>query len=500
MTGWLRRQKFRFRLGALVAGAVGLTVALAAFGTYLFVHHQLYRQVDSSLNSEIGVLASPQGVFQLGREANFFRQYNNSLLQVIDATGNPLSSSAPIGQPGLPVSGTDMALAASGGGAGPQFRNITYQGQRYRLLTVGAEIQQGSGSTTPGAIQIAVPITDIEHSLTDLRLILWLVTFAGIAVGVGLGYVIGRTTIRPVERLTAAAEHVAMTQDLASTIDDRGEDELGRLARSFNSMLRALAASRQQQAQLISDAGHELRTPLTSLRTNIEVLMRVKDLPDADRAELLSDVQGQLEEMTTLVGDVVELAREEEAQAQAEPIEVRFDPIVERAVERARRRAPSVVFDVEIDPGSVRAHPALLERAVLNVLDNAAKWSPPGGVIRVRLHRAATWTLDVRDQGPGIAPADLPHVFDRFYRAESARALPGSGLGLAIVQQVVIAHGGTVTAATPAGGGTLIHIELPIVAENEPEAEQDRDAMRASEASVGPTNAWQASAGPGEAL
>ena len=194
----------------------------------------------------------------------------------------------------------------------------------YRLLTVGADVTENGAPPSSAAVQIAVPLTDIQHSLADLRLILWLVTFAGIAVGVALGYVIGRDTIRPVERLTAAAEHVAATQDLDSTIDDRGEDELARLARSFNSMLRALAASRQQQAQLISDAGHELRTPLTSLRTNIEVLLRVRDLPEEDRAELLADVHAQLEEMTTLVGDVVELAREDESQA--EPIEVRFDP------------------------------------------------------------------------------------------------------------------------------------------------------------------------------
>ena len=185
---------------------------------------------------------------------------------------------------------------------------------------------------------------------------------------------------------------------------------------------RALAASRQQQAQLISDAGHELRTPLTSLRTNIEVLLRVKDLPDEDRADLFTDVHAQLEEMTTLVGDVVELAREDEGQP--EPIEVRFDFIVERAVERARRRAPTVGLRCRADAGSIRAQPAMLERAVLNVLDNAAKWSPPGGTIRVRLRRDQSWTLDVLDQGPGIASDDLPHVFDRFYRAESARPCP----------------------------------------------------------------------------
>jgi len=197
------------------------------------------------------------------------------------------------------------------------------------------------------------------------------------------------------------------------------------------------------------------------------VLMRMPDLPARDRAELVADVHAQLEEITTLIGDVVDLAREEETQS--EPIEVRLDTIVARAVERARRRAPGLVFHVSLTPGSVRAQPALLERAVLNVVDNAAKWSPPAGVVTVVLARGPVWTLDVHDQGPGIAPADLPHVFDRFYRAASARSMPGSGLGLAIVRQVLDHHGGTVTASCPPSGGTLIHIELPIVAEAEPE-------------------------------
>ncbi len=492
MVGWLRRQKFRVRLGALVAVAVGLTVAAAAFATYQYVHHELYRQVDASLNNEFSVLVNQNGEISQATVGHVITQYNNSLLQVIDSNGNQVPGFGRSFGPSLPPNRSDLAIAGGGAGTpGSHYRNISVGGRSYRLLTVGADIRRTNNFDTPptiipAAVQIAVPLTDIQHSLADLRLILWLVTVAGIAVGVGLGYVIGRDTIRPVERLTAAAEHVAATQDLASTIDERGDDELGRLGRSFNSMLRALAASRQQQAQLISDAGHELRTPLTSLRTNIEVLLRVKDLPDEDRAELLADVQAQLEEMTTLVGDVVELAREDEAQS--EPIEVRFDPIVERAVERARRRAPSVVFDVELMPGSIWAHPALLERAVLNVLDNAAKWSPPGGTISVRLDRGELWTLEVLDQGPGIAAADLPHVFERFYRADTARALPGSGLGLAIVQQVVASHGGTVAALSPPGGGTLIRIQLPTVAENEPDSP-------AFEPSFGPEPDWRA-AGP----
>jgi two-component system sensor histidine kinase MprB len=287
----------------------------------------------------------------------------------------------------------------------------------------------------------------------------------GVAVAVGAGYAVARASLRPVERLTAAAEHVAATQDLNAAIDDDGNDELSRLAHAFNRMLGALRASRQQQAQLVSDAGHELRTPLTSLRTNIEVLLTVDRMPDADRAELLADVRGQLEELTTLIGDLVELGRQDEQQA--EPTEVRLDEVVTRALDRARRRAAGTPFTVSLEPGAVRAQPALLERAVLNILDNAVKFSPPDAPIEVTLRRGDQWVLEVRDHGPGIDAADLPHVFDRFYRASTARMLPGSGLGLAIVAQVVAAHGGTVVALRPDGGGTVIRVELPVVTETE---------------------------------
>jgi two-component system sensor histidine kinase MprB len=474
---WLRRKSFRVRMGVLVAAAVGVTLALAALASYFAVRHQLYGQVDSSLQSELGAAGFANGgTIDPGRTGQFLRRFNNSILQVVSQDGIVEFTSRP-GLP-LPVSPADASLAQPGPQAS-HLRTITAQGVHFRVLTESG-IDQATG--TPLAIQIARPLSDIEHTLRDLRLILWIVSLAGIGVGIGLGYLVGKVTIRPVERLTAAAEHVAATQDLESTIHDEGEDELARLARSFNAMLAALAASRQQQAQLISDAGHELRTPLTSLRTNIEVLLRVKDLPASDRAELLKDVNAQLEEMTTLVGDVVELAREDEGQA--EPIEVRLDAIVDRAIERARRRAPAILFDVELTPGSVRAQPALLERALLNILDNAVKWSPPAGTVKVRLRRDEAWSLDVLDQGPGIAAGDLPYVFDRFYRADAARSLPGSGLGLAIVQQVIAAHGGTVSVTAPPTGGTLVHIELPIVAEHEPGADVDQHLPQPDEPDV----------------
>jgi two-component system, OmpR family, sensor histidine kinase MprB len=458
-----RRMSFRARLGTFIALAVGLTVAVAAGASYFVVRHQLYSQMDSSLRSAL----PPQAQIDPQRFGAILQQTQGGFLQEIASDGGYLYNSLQY-QPGFPGylrPTTAQKAIASDQNGGSRIDTVTYNGQRYRVLTETAVV-----NNSLAAIQIGEPLSVLDHTLAELRVILWFVTLGGVIIGIGLGYLIGRETIRPVTRLTGAAEYVAATQDLRSTIEVESEDELGRLARSFNSMLMALAASRRQQAQLISDAGHELRTPLTSLRTNIEVLMRRPDLPEQDRTELFTDVEAQLAELTNLIGDLVDLAREEERQP--EPIEVRLDSLVAAAVERVRRRAPGVTFETHLTAGSVRAQPALLERAIVNVLDNAVKWSPPGGSVDIWLQRGAIWTLDVHDHGPGIAPEDLPHVFDRFYRADTARSMPGSGLGLAIVQQVVRNHGGAVFASSPSEGGTVIHIELPIVSEVEADADQ----------------------------
>ena len=463
MNSLLARAKsltFRARLGILVAAAVGLTVMLAALASYLTVRHELLSQADDSLRRELNSAQLQEGFAIDTAQMRALLAANNSLIQVIAADGTVIASSSSTVQ--LPVHPDQSALVGKGNGS--DIRTVYYEGVPYRVVTEGGYLNQFG---VPVALQVAKPLTDIMHTLAYLRLILVLVSLAGIGVAVFLGYLIGKAMLRPIERLTDAAEHVASTQDLDSKIEVEGHDELASLAHSFNAMLGALASSRQQQAQLISDAGHELRTPITSLRTNIEVLMKVPDLPDKDRDELVADIQGQLGELTTLIGDVVDLARDEETHA--EPIEVRFDDVVARAVERGRRRAPSVTFDAALTPGSIRAQPAMLERAVLNVLDNAAKWSPQGGLVTVTLQRGASWSLDIRDHGPGISPEDLPHVFDRFYRAASARSMPGSGLGLAIVRQVVVHHGGTVSVSCPDSGGTLVHIDLPTVVEAEPD-------------------------------
>jgi two-component system sensor histidine kinase MprB len=212
------------------------------------------------------------------------------------------------------------------------------------------------------------------------------------------------------------------------------------------------------QRQLVADASHELRTPLASIRTNIEVLSRGEGLDGGERRQLLDDVVGQLEELTVLVADLVELARGGEPSKVME--ELRLDEVVDRAVAHARRRFPQVQFTSEVEPTVVRGVPSRLDRAVTNLLDNAAKWSPRDGRVEVAL---AGSELVVRDHGPGIDPADLPFVFDRFYRSPSARGLPGSGLGLAIVKQVAESHGGRVTAESAEGGGAQFRLRLPML-------------------------------------
>jgi two-component system sensor histidine kinase MprB len=285
--------------------------------------------------------------------------------------------------------------------------------------------------------------------------ILFLIAAVGIALAAGLGLVVAKAVLAPVQRLTRTAEEVSETRDLSRRIDASGNDELSRLAATFNTMLGALEDSARAQRQLVSDASHELRTPLTSLRTNIEVLARDEALPPGDREQLLGDVTEQLTEMTALIAELVELARGD--QTPNEPEDVRLDLVTADAIERTRRNRPGVSFKAELEPSPIRGVPSTVERAVSNLLDNAAKWSPPGGEIEVTVRDGE---LTVRDHGPGIDEADLPFVFDRFYRAPAARGMPGSGLGLAIVRQVAEAHGGTVVADRADGGGTLMRLTL----------------------------------------
>ena len=310
----------------------------------------------------------------------------------------------------------------------------------------------------PGyAIQLARSLTEVDESLDRIRTFLIVIALAGVAVAVGLGLIVSRAAMAPVSRLTEATERVTETGDLSERIDASGQDELSRLAGSFNTMLAALEESARAQRQLVADASHELRTPLTSLRTNFEVLMSERELAPDERRRLLDDVVEQIAEMTTLIAGLIELARGTEHPS--EPEDVRLDLLTADAVERARRDRPGVEFATDLHESVVRGVHASLERAIGNLLDNAAKWSPPGGAVEVSVEGGA---VTVRDHGPGIADEDLPFVFDRFYRSRAARTLPGSGLGLAIVRQVAETHGGTVTAERAEDGGTRMTLRLVV--------------------------------------
>jgi two-component system sensor histidine kinase MprB len=440
---------FRRRLILLAAAAVAIAVVLASAIVFLVVRGQLRGQVDDQLRSLVDDIVVPtqvpgsarQGVLvlppdPLGRAAGY--------AQVVQPDGTVIR---PRGRTvDVPVS--QHTIDAASGRAGAFFTDEDVNEVHVRVYT--------SPLPTGGVVQAVRPLDQVDRTMRNLGLALVLVSLGGIALAIWLGRLVARAALKPVSQLTSAAEHVARTRDLSRRMDTSGRDELSRLGASFNTMLEALEESQKAQRQLVADASHELRTPLTSLRTNIEVLAGTDALPREDRERLLRDVVGQLEELTVLVTDLVDLARGAEPDREIE--EVRLDMLVAEAVERARRHAPDKRFVTELEPSLVGGVPARLDRAVSNLLDNAAKWSPAGGLIEVRLRGGE---LSVRDHGPGIEQSDLSFVFDRFYRASSARGLPGSGLGLAIVRQVAEFHGGSVAAEAPAGGGALLRIRLP---------------------------------------
>jgi two-component system sensor histidine kinase MprB len=354
------------------------------------------------------------------------------------------------------------------------FSDATVGGTHVRILTERAPVG--------GVWQVALPLTDVDSTLTHLKLVLALVCLGGIALAAALGLLVSRTALIPVRRLTGAAERVARTQDLGHRIEAGEEDELGRLAGSFNTMLAALERSRLAQRQLVSDASHELRTPLTSVQANLDALAIGEELPARERARILAAAQAQLRELTVLVGDLVDLSKTEVDEIEVE--DVRLDLAAAGAIERARLHGVgghSSTFVLDAEPCLVRAAPARLDRAIANLLDNACKWNPPtppagkaGNPIEVRVRDGV---LEVRDHGPGIAAEDLPRVFDRFYRAPGARARPGSGLGLAIVRQMAEAHGGAVHAANDPDGGARLTLELPALEMTDAElAASQRDA------------------------
>ncbi|HEX3622950.1 MAG TPA: HAMP domain-containing sensor histidine kinase [Acidimicrobiales bacterium] len=447
---------FRGRIILAAAAAFSVAVVAASALGFLGVRAALRNDVDANLRSRVAHVpdAAPETLPPGDLDNTLPRRARltppDAYLQLVNADGSVVK---PADEPsGLPVSARARAVAA--GTAHTYFSDALIKGTHVRIIT--AHLRDGV------AVQAARPVDELDSTLGHLRAVLAVVAAGGVALAGALGWIVARTALRPVTRLSDTVEIVAATQDLSRRIEVRGNDEVARLARRFNEMLAALEVSRRAQRQLVADASHELRTPLTSLRTNIEVLALSGQMPAAERESLLGDLVSQLEDLTVLVADLVDLAREEERLAGGPPSEadleeVRLDAVVERAVERARRHAPSLRFVTALEPVVVNGASERLDRAVANLLDNAIKWSPPGQVVEVTV---AGGEVVVRDHGPGIDPADLPFVFDRFYRAPAARGVPGSGLGLAIVRQVAEAHGGVVTADRAEGGGTVLRLSF----------------------------------------
>jgi two-component system, OmpR family, sensor histidine kinase MprB len=440
----------RARLTLVAASAVAVAVALASVVIYVVARSELRADLDDQLEARAAVVARTPLDVTRGDRGEFFLHVPPPLLggspgylQLVSASGS--TARADPDAAALPAGLRERAVAR--GTEEGFFSDATVRGIRLRILTVPL------GSNV--ALQVARPLAEVSGALDRIRTLLLAIALGGIGLAAALGLVVARATLSPVRRLTDAIEHVTRTRDLRQTIDARGRDELNRLAVSFNTMLDALEQSQRSQRQLVADASHELRTPLTSVRTNVEVLAHARELPEPERELLLADVVEQLAEMSALVAELVELARGEQPSGDRE--EIRLDRLVEDAVERARRNGRAVEFRVEAEASTVDGVRPAIERAVANLLDNAAKWSPQGEAVDVSVRAGE---VVVRDRGPGIDDADLPHVFDRFYRATAARGLPGSGLGLAIVRHVAESHGGTVQAEHAEDGGTRMRLAL----------------------------------------
>ncbi|WP_248962726.1 HAMP domain-containing sensor histidine kinase [Sphaerisporangium perillae] len=444
------RRSMGSRLTLLVAIAVAAAIAVCAAACWFLVRNELSRQLSESLNQPpvggrtVGMILGNCSEHPTGTEAPgpFLR-----LQQIVRADGTRCAQ----GWDAVVVDPADQRVALRLGER--RLRDgVTDSGDPVRVLTV---------NVGPGiAVSVSRSLSDTDATLRGLALLLAGVAALGVLGAATAGRLVSRTALRPVGRLTGAVEHIARTEDLRIRIPVDGDDEIARLGASFNAMTAALAGSRERQRQLIADAGHELRTPLTSLRANIDLLLHSENtgrqLDPQARKRLLTSVKAQMTELSGLVGDLLELSR---VSGGEEPIaDLPFHDVVEAAVARARLRANDVRIDAGLAEWYVHGREGALERAVVNLLDNAVKFSPAAGTVTVRLREGG---LTVRDHGPGIPEDELPLVFERFWRSSTARSMPGSGLGLAIVAQAVRDAGGDVALSNPPGGGTLATLRLP---------------------------------------
>ncbi|MFE2724655.1 sensor histidine kinase [Kitasatospora sp. NPDC059327] len=477
LTRWYRAQSLRSRLTFLTAAAVAVAIALSALACWFIVEKQLYGQVRSDLQSvRIPLMLPSTSDCATTPQAALKKTQNAQNSGSHPPAGGPAPRDTqyvftgpaalvclPPGSTNAIVIQTDDAKVLQLKPGQSMIRDGHYTNGTPAMVRVVWYPSEIPGYPA-GMVMVASSTENVENSLQQLALILGSVALGGIILAGLAGRFVARSALKPVDQLTDVVEHIARTEEVGGTIPVHGSDEIARLSASFNSMSTALANSRDRQTRLIADAGHELRTPLTSLRTNVDLLIRSDDtgrpLPAATRTKLLGNMKAQMQELTVLIGDLLQLSRPDTPKPGRILAVVAVHELVDRALARAKLRGPGLVYETGTEPWFVHGDAAALERAVINLLDNAVKYSPPGGTIDVRLHEGV---LTVRDHGPGIPPEELPYVFDRFWRSPSSRQLPGSGLGLSIVAQSVREAGGEVSLgpARDGGPGALATVRLP---------------------------------------
>ncbi len=450
----------RTRIAVIIASSIAVTVACLAVLTYVFVSLQVNGGLDRSLHSarddlvrdqadgdrdtdgrpsrlpELQVRSRPEG-------ASYF-------VQLLTADGR--TSVPPNADGSLPATADVLDLARNGGD--PFIYETEVNDVPLRVLA--------SPYSDGTAVLIAAPALELDNTLGRLQVAAVLTGLAGTFLGAVIGLLATSATIRPLRRLTVAAETVARTRDLSTRLPVRGRDEISRLTATFNDMLQALRDAEESQRRLVADASHELRTPLTSLRVNVELLAgRGGELPESERQAVLEDIVGQASDLGQLMSGIVELARGQEQVMASAPFSA--DVVVTEVLGTARRDWPQVTFRGDIAPCRLVGDATRFETAVTNLVGNAAKYAGDSGPVEVEL---TADTLRVRDRGPGIAPGDREHIFERFHRADRTQNIPGSGLGLAIVREAMTEIGATVTAQPRPGGGADFVVDLRRPAES----------------------------------
>jgi two-component system sensor histidine kinase MprB len=440
---------FRLRLTLLTAAAVAVGIVVAAFVVYFTAERQLRNDADRDLRSRAAVLTA---VLPSQRPRLRLVQWKAIATKVQRSNPGQPDVYLQVKAPSLTVGSTSAlgtlppVSAASVERAGQVWRTIRRNGVDFRVLAL---------PFAGGVVQIARPLTDVDRSLHHLRVLLLWVALGGIGFAALLGALVSRAAVGPLRRLVAATDRVIATGDLGERIGRHSRDEVGRLSARFDEMLATLERSILAQRQLVADASHELRTPLASVRANLELLLADRSLDGAAREELVADVHEELEALTSIMAELLDLAHGEEPNVP--PQTFRLDETVEAAVARVGRRAPDLNFRLDLRPTVIEAVPERVDRAVSNLLDNARKWTPAGGTVSVSVRDGA---VVIQDSGPGVADEDRPLIFERFYRASSARGTPGAGLGLAIVQQIAEASGGSISVENAEHGGAVFTLQL----------------------------------------